>query len=144
MIDSGTHCLLTERGEVDGMTYTLVRKLLVVAIPESLGRANLSAPGFESLACAVISEVALFHETRLYIKFRDAEGTGIDAVAASDTARWVRLLHDAFWGDENGNRRANLSAGGEWVLTVHTDSGLRCYTHIACNEVHHDHTLAFM
>src|SRR5438105_1546552 len=107
-VDPGTHKLLSKIRQVYRLAFTLIHKLLVVAIPESLCRASLGTPGLEPLAGTIIAQVAFLHQPRLRIKFWYAKGTGIDTIAAAYTARWLGHLHHAIGRNLNRHDRADL------------------------------------
>src|SRR5947209_13484864 len=114
------HVLGAKARDVDRMAFALVHKFLVVPIPQCLRWADLGAPRLHVLARAIVAEITLLHQASAKVKLGYTKGTGVDAVAAANAAGWISLLHDTFRCDQNSHHRTHLSAGGQWVLTMHT------------------------
>src|SRR5579875_360280 len=144
LIDPGTNGLLTKTGDIDGMSLALIHKFLVVSIPQGLRRARLRAPGFEVLAGAIITEIALLHQASLHVKLGYSKGTGIHTIATTNTTRWLRLLHNPLRCNENSHNRTELRARSQRVLTVHTNGWLCGYTDLAVHKIHHHHAFTLV
>jgi len=144
MIDTCAHGLCPEIGLPHSCSVPLLRELLVCSVPECVGRTGLRAPGLQILGSAIVTKVALLHESCAEINLGHTERAGIHTIPAGDTTRCVGLLNYALWSNHDRQHGADLCAGGHRRFTMHADGGLCRYAEPPVDEIDHNHALALM